>query len=243
MQPYDMLMIGVLLVAAAIGAYKGFAWQVASIASLVVSYFAALRFRDAVTPWINQDPPWNGFVAMLLIYAVTSLAIWMLFRYVRSFIDRLALKEFDKQLGVIFGLAKGVLLCVVITFFAVTLWTGMRESILESRSGYYIAVLIDRADAVMPSEIHDVLHPYLHRLEKELESVGPKEHHDHPDDVRRADGRDAADTKGGTTKAGGAAASPPTSPPKSPSERPPVIERLRDRIEKRLGGEGSGGRG
>ena len=36
-------------------------------------------------------------------------------------IDRLKLKEFDRQIGAIFGLAKGVLWCAVITFFTVTL--------------------------------------------------------------------------------------------------------------------------
>ena len=59
--------------------------------------------------------------------------------------------------------------CVVITFFAVTLSERVRELVLQARSGYYIAVLLNRADAVMPAELHEVLDPYLHRLEKELE--------------------------------------------------------------------------
>ena len=40
---------------------------------------------------------------------------------------------------------------------------------LESRSGHYIALLLDRAEGVMPHELHEVLDPYLHKLEKELE--------------------------------------------------------------------------
>jgi len=50
---------------------------------------------------------------------------------------------------------------------------GAREPILKSRSGYYIARLIDRADAVMPDEIHGVLGPWLHELEKELDPALP----------------------------------------------------------------------
>ncbi len=41
--------------------------------------------------------------------------------------------------------------------------------VLRSRSGYYIAVLIDRAEPVMPAEVRDVLHPYLERLDHELD--------------------------------------------------------------------------
>ena len=57
----------------------------------------------------------------------------------------------------------------MITFFAVTLSERGRESVLESHSGHYIALLLARADAVMPGELHQVLDPYLHKLEHELE--------------------------------------------------------------------------
>ena len=59
---------------------------------------------------------------MLVLYLVTAAAIWIVFHLVSSIIDRVQLKEFDRQLGAIFGLAKGILYCVVITFFAVTLY-------------------------------------------------------------------------------------------------------------------------
>jgi membrane protein required for colicin V production len=176
MQFYDILMIGVLVGTTVFGAWKGLAWQAASIASLIVSYFAALRFRDVIAPFVKADEPWNRFGAMLIIFIAVSLAIWLVFRYVSDVIDRVKLREFDRQLGALVGLAKGVLFCVVITFFAITLLEGARQPILDSRSGYYIAVLIDRADAVMPHEVHEVLGPYLHRLEDELEPTGaPKE--------------------------------------------------------------------
>ena len=65
---------------------------------------------------------------MLVLYVVTSLAIWLLFRLVSGFIDRLRLKEFDRQLGGVFGAIKGGLWCVVITFFAERFpsWPGRR---------------------------------------------------------------------------------------------------------------------
>jgi hypothetical protein len=78
-----------------------------------------------------------------------------------------ALKEFDRQMGALFGAAK--VLCVAITFFAVTLSAQARTAVLNSRSGYYIAVLLDRADGVMPRELHEVLDPYLKKLEQELD--------------------------------------------------------------------------
>ena len=166
MQTYDIIMLVVLASATLFGLWKGLAWQVASLAAIFASYFVALNFREPVAALIPADPPWNVFIAMLVLYIGASAAIWMTFRLVAHLIDRVKLKEFDHQLGALLGLAKGVLLCVLITLFAVTLaGDQQRELIYNSRSGHYIAMLLDRADAVMPAEIHDVLHPYLHSLD------------------------------------------------------------------------------
>ena len=169
MQIYDIVMIGVLVGTTAFGTIKGLAWQLAALGSLIASYFVALRFSPTLAALFGDHAPWNRFAAMGLLYVLTGGGIWYLFRFVNDFMNRLKLRDFDRQLGAIFGAAKGVLFCVVITFFAVTLSTRLRESVLESRSGHYIALFLSKADAVMPSELHQVLDPYLHKLERELE--------------------------------------------------------------------------
>lgn len=169
MQIYDIIMIGVLVAAAAFGMIKGLAWQIAALGSLVASYFVALRFSPPLAELFGDHAPWNRFAAMALLYVLTGAGIWYLFRFVNDFMNRLKLREFDRQLGMLFGAAKGVALCVVLTFFAVTLSDRSRDAVLESRSGHYIAVLLAKADAVMPPELHQVLDPYLRRLEQELQ--------------------------------------------------------------------------
>lgn len=169
MQSYDIVMLVVLLGTTVFGDWKGMAWQVASMASLVVSYAAALHFSEPLAHNFGQQAPLNRFIAMAVIYAGTSLAIWLLFRIVRNMIDRVRLQEFDRQMGAILGAAKGVLFCVAITFFAVTLSDQARSAALHSRSGHFIAVLLDRAEGVMPRELHDVLSPYLNTLEDGLD--------------------------------------------------------------------------
>lgn len=166
MQAYDIIMLIVLAVATFFGFRKGLVWQIASVAAIVVSYIVAMQFRDVVAQKLNAAPPWNTFLAMLILYVGTSFAIWVAFQLVRGAIDKAKMKEFDQQLGAIFGFAKGVLLCVIITLFAVTLLgPDLRQQIIDSKSGLYIAKLLDRADAVMPEELHEYLHPYLDRLD------------------------------------------------------------------------------
>lgn len=176
MIPYDFIMILVLVGATLFGVYKGLAWQVASIGSIVVSYFVACNFRGPLAAVLQAKPPWNQFLAMLILYLGTSLAVWVGFRMVKSAIDRVKLQEFDRQLGGLLGAAKGVLLCVIITMFAVALLDKARQQeIINSRSGLYIAQLLDKSDSVMPAELHQVLHPFLHALDEDQNF-----HTDHP---------------------------------------------------------------
>jgi membrane protein required for colicin V production len=169
MPSYDLLMLFVLLGTTLFGFWKGMAWQVASLASFALSYVAALRFSSELAPVFGDHAPWNRFVAMLVIYIVTSFAIWMLFRLVSGAIDKVKLEAFDRQLGAMFGLAKGILLCVAITFFAVMLLPPAQgEAIVASRSGHYIIALLNKTDAVVPPEIHQVIDPYLEKVQQRL---------------------------------------------------------------------------
>ena len=172
---YDIVMIAVLIFSTVFGLWKGMAWQLAAFASLILSAVVAVYFSGPVAPYIGLQAPLNRWVAMLLIYLVAALVIWVLFRMVSGAIDRVRLKEFDHQMGALFGLAKGVLWCLIITFFAVTLSEPLRQSVLNSRSGYYIALLIHRADPIMPDEIRAVLGKYIDELEEKLEHGGEGE--------------------------------------------------------------------
>ena len=174
MEVYDIVMVVVLLGAAIFGAVKGFAWQLASIASIVVSYFVAYRFRGQLAQSIQAEPPWNQFLAMLILFIGTSLVIWVGFRMISNTIDRLKLREFDRQIGFLFGLAKGGLYCTLITLFAVTLMgETVRGKIVASKSGHFIAETLDRTESVIPPEIHNVLRPYLERFDERFQGQAP----------------------------------------------------------------------
>ena len=169
---YDRVMIGILAVAGLLGYFKGIVWQLAWIAGIVASSYVALRFAAPLAPWFGQQAPWNRFLAMLALYAGTSLVVWLLFRLVSGFINAIHLSAFDHQLGLLMGLAKGALLCVVVTFFAVTLAPTYRHQIVASRSGRFVAELIVRADTYLPKDIHDTVEPFVDQFERQFAQPG-----------------------------------------------------------------------
>ncbi len=187
LQPYDYVMLAVLLASTILGAWKGMAWQIASLASLVVSAGVAAHYGTVVAPHFGAEQPWNLVAAMIVLFLVTALAIWLLFRMVSGAIDRIRLKEFDRQIGALFGLAKGVIWCLVVTYLAVNVSEPVRQGVLRSNSGYYIAVLIERAAPVLPQDVRAVVGKYLEELDQKLDpKQAPK-----PSAIGEADLRNA----------------------------------------------------
>lgn len=162
MQAFDIVLLVVLIGATIFGAIKGFAWQLASISSILASYVVAYRFRGPLSQSIDAAPPWNQFLAMLILFVGTSLMVWVLFRMVRKSIDRLKLHEFDRHVGAVFGLIKGSLYCVLLTLFGVTLaGDQVRSMIVSSRGGHTIAGVLAKSESMIPPEVHAFVEPYL----------------------------------------------------------------------------------
>jgi membrane protein required for colicin V production len=170
MQGYDIVMLGVMAIAIFRGYSKGLAWQISSIASIVISYYIAYRFKDRVATVIDMPDPWNGLVAMMLLFVGSSLVIWFMFQSIRGAIEKAKLKDFDQQLGAIFGGIKGAVWCTVITLVALSfLQPQMSQQIVKSRSGGYIARLIASSKTIIPREIQQVIQPYIQRAEDQLQ--------------------------------------------------------------------------
>ncbi|MBX3417263.1 MAG: CvpA family protein [Pirellulaceae bacterium] len=173
---YDVLMLLIFVGSILFGWWKGLAWQIASLAAVVVSYFVAIQFRDPLTKMLNIDQPWAPFLSMLILYGATSLGVWLAYGYVRVSIQRMQLKSFDSQIGAIIGGVKGALVCMVVTMFAVTLLgDGVRRGIVESRCGGLIARGINRLNGVVPDELHQMLDPFVNKFNDRLAQPLPPE--------------------------------------------------------------------
>jgi len=169
LEGYDLVMLGILAAAALLGYFKGMVWQLAWIAGIVASSYVSFRFGTVLAPYFGTQAPWNRFAAMLAAYAGTSICVWLVFRVISKAINAVHLSAFDHQLGLLLGLAKGALLCVVITFFSVTLAPNYRHQIVASRSGRLVAELIVRADTYLPKEIHETVDPFVKQFEQQFQ--------------------------------------------------------------------------
>ena len=171
MQPYDFVMIAVMGGAILFGLWKGFAWQVASLTAIIASYLVARNFNEPVANMIGGDPAWNRFLAMFILFLGTSLLIWLAFGlFVRTSIEKMRLKSFDRQAGAAVGALKGAIICTLITLFACSLLGDqVCRAICTSASGNYIARGLTHVGNVVPEEIARHINPYIDNFQKEVE--------------------------------------------------------------------------
>lgn len=183
---FDLFIAGILLITTIRGAAKGVAWQLAGIGALVLCFLFATPLSLAVAPMIKLAPPLNRWVAMLGIYLVFSFGTFAIARGFREALEKAKFVEFDRHMGALFGLAKGAILGLVITFFSVAMSEKAREYILKTYTGYASAHIMNALHPVMPKELHAILEPYIH----ELDAVDPdlQRHHDeHHHDLELSD--------------------------------------------------------
>lgn len=159
---YDIAMLIIFGGAILFGYWKGLAWQIASIAALIVSYIVAVNFRDQLAGVIQIDPPWNRIGAMLILFLGTSLIVWTIYAAVSRSLKKHELKGFDRQAGAVVGAAKGALLCMVVTMFSVSLLgENAHEAIDQSRLGRYVEKGIWQISDYVPAEIARFVDPHI----------------------------------------------------------------------------------
>ncbi len=170
MQNYDLIMVAVLAGTALYGYWKGLAWQVASIASIILSYFVALNSHSYI-PKFGLQPPLDTAASMLMLYLGSSAGVWVGFGFISKSLKAMKLKDWDHQAGALVGAVKGALFCMLITIFAMTL--GPKEwgaAIPKSISGRYIAVALSKTQTLLPKDIQQTIAKYVDPVKSQLES-------------------------------------------------------------------------
>ncbi|QDT17878.1 CvpA family protein [Alienimonas californiensis] len=168
---YDLAVAAILLFCMIRGAKKGFLWQLAGIAAVVLCFVFAETASLAIAPYLKIDPPLNRWVSMLLLYVACSFLCFAVARAMQNGLEKAKFEDYDRHLGGVVGLLKGGGIAVVVTFFAVTLSETLRPIVLASHSGHAAAVVMDKLSPVFPEELGKVLKPHLdefHGFEEEF---------------------------------------------------------------------------
>jgi len=121
MTAFDVMVVGVVALSTVLACWRGFVRVVASLFSWVLAVLAALRFSDplGVTLPSFGDNPAARYLAAFALILIGVLVVGSLMGVVLSRLVRaVGLGFADRALGGIIGLARGVLIVVLLVLLA-----------------------------------------------------------------------------------------------------------------------------
>ena len=117
MTGFDYVAIGIVGVSLIFGLWRGVVGEIIALVAWVLAIFAAVEFGAVVgrTAFAGLADPALRTLAGCVVIFVGVLVVMALFRMaVRSMVKALGLSVSDRILGMVFGLVRGVLVCMVL---------------------------------------------------------------------------------------------------------------------------------
>ena len=116
MVPLDWVILGVLLASVLIGLWRGFIYELLSLANWVQAGVLASVLGTQVTTWIglgSWTPQAQQVLGFVLVFVLALLLGGWLASWIRSWVSRSGLRAPDRALGGLFGVLRGALVLVV----------------------------------------------------------------------------------------------------------------------------------
>ena len=113
----DLAMLGVLAFSILVGALRGFTFEVLSLLGWVAAWFAGLWLGPQLAPHLplgGPGSPLNGIAAFACAFLVVLVLWGMAARGVSALVGKTLLRPLDRLLGALFGLARGMLVLLVL---------------------------------------------------------------------------------------------------------------------------------
>lgn len=117
----DWVLLAVLLVSVLIGAWRGLVYEVLSVAAWVSAFVIAQWLAADVggrLPLGNASNEARYLAGLALVFVATLVACMLLIALLKRFVAVVGLRPIDRALGALFGLARGVLLLMVVVLVA-----------------------------------------------------------------------------------------------------------------------------
>lgn len=150
---FDVTAIAVLAISAGFAFFKGFVREIASLAGLIIGSILAFRFfrngAELLKPWI-QTVNVRNITAFFMIFLTVILIAAIISYLLKRLFDSAGLTFYDRFLGLLFGLLRGVV--IIYVFVIVLQGFGMAGKTLnESRSYRIVARTMGTILSFVPS--------------------------------------------------------------------------------------------
>ena len=146
----DLVALAILLYCAVKGASRGLLSQLSWVIALLLCFKFSGTLAPRIEPMIGVAPPLKQWLAMLAVYVGLCGVSFVVAGMLSSWMAKAKIIDFDKHLGGILGFVKGVIICMTIMFFAITMSVPMRNTVSQTYSGYAAAIILHNSRHLIP---------------------------------------------------------------------------------------------
>ena len=173
MSVFDLIVLAILAALTLRGIWKGMVSQIVSVASFFVCWIVATRFGSLVAPTIPVEAPWNQVLAMAVVFLITLVALRFATAALEKLIKHWHLAKLNTLLGGALGFVKGLLICMIITFFAVMFSEASRIVVFNSVTGNSLVRLITQIGVFVPRDSYEFIHTQLAQFQNHIDQAVP----------------------------------------------------------------------
>ena len=173
MSIFDLIILAILAALTLRGIWKGMISQIVSVISFFICWIVASQFGSLFAPTIPLEAPWNQVAAMAVIFIITMVAIRFAHAALEKIIKNWHLAKLNSLLGGLLGFTKGLLICLIITFFSVMLSETSRSVVFNSQSGIHLVHVITKIRVFVPGDSYEFVHNQLDQFQEKVDKSVP----------------------------------------------------------------------
>jgi len=150
----DIVIVLILCITFFMGLIKGFVRQVLGIIFVIVGIILAVKYYSFISQFLFHlisHRAISNFIGFLLIFIVVLLIGGALTSLVSKLVKH-NLESLDRVLGAVLGLAKGIIICVVLVF-ALLVFSEGKGSLKESRLATYFISISRAMTYLIPQDL------------------------------------------------------------------------------------------
>ena len=152
----DYAIIAIVVVSAGISVLRGFLREALSLAGWVLAFWLALTFAGDVSALFEHtisQPTMRHAIAFFTIVVATLVITAIVMYLVRLAVDKTEITGTDRALGIVFGIARGIVIVSILVLFAGL--TALPQDAWWRQSIFlpHLQVLAEEIRSMLPPEV------------------------------------------------------------------------------------------
>lgn len=172
MNMFDIVIVVIVSFCLVRGLFRGFIREVSSIVAVIAGFYGAATYYPLVEPFFSRwidNPGFRKMLVFFLLFCAVLVVINLLAAVIRYFLNIVFLGWVDRLCGLVFGGAKGVLICAVLLIAITTLLPRNSAFISESLLAPQVATVSQAISVFVTGDMQHQLQLKIKGIKKNWE--------------------------------------------------------------------------